>query len=285
MVSKEESESPDIKQKRKHVRLSTRNLKDLKVAIRNEGLSAVANGIMLKDISIGGVGLTVPDAREIISTGTVLEFAVLLPNQDICWLSGSVVNVGEDICGVQFHENCEQKKLSRHILEMERELRGYERWGGDSRTHSTLSLDILESVWKDVPVPEGKKILFISTVDAVPSFITEKYEVMKATEAGQVKAFKPDLVLMDVNNLSFNAYRDFQTIERQPLLMETPVLVSIDNDRDASHITVRVSSGANTSFSMPEKRFEKEVPNILNVLLSKYEREKNAESGLRDRLV
>lgn len=286
-ISDQESESPDFIKKRKHVRLPAQDSRALKIAIRNEGLSAVANLISLRDISVGGVGLTVPDAPNLISTGIDLDFAILLPNEDICWLAGTVVNVGDDRCGIQFHEDFEQKKLSRYILQIERELRGYERWGEDSG-HSALSKLILEAVWGGAAAPEGKKLLIISTDDGPPSFLTGKYELKMVREVKDAKPFQPDLIIMDSDSLSFNVYRQYEIMKRDPLIGETPVFIFLDSGHEARHIDIKVRSGDSISCSIPVRRFETEMQNIVNVLLNKYEMKKSKiQSGprMRDRYV
>ncbi len=258
-------------QQRKHIRLSAHNAKSLKIALRNKALSAISKKVRLRDISIGGVGLHIPDAQTIISEAIYMEFAILLPNEEICWLAGKVVYVNGDICGIQFREDFEQKKLSRHILQIERELRGYEKWGG-GRGHTALSLDILEAVWGEAAAPEGKKILFVSSAGEPPSFFTGGYEIKVLRELGEWKKFYPDLVFVDSDNLTFGAYLQFQDMERHPLIRETPVFIFTNSDHEARYFTVKVSSGESFSCSMPKERFKKEIPGIMNLLLSKYGR-------------
>ncbi len=278
VAPRQEPESSRKREKRKYVRLSVKNPK-LKFAVRHEGLGASAKKIGLKDISIGGLGLTVPDARTVVSTGMVLEFAVLLPSQEICWLTGSVVYVGKDSCGVQFREDYEQRKLSRYILELERELRGYEKWEMETRGDNALNLLILESVWNDVPPPEDKKILFISAAGKRPAFIAEQYAVLQTAKLDNAETFSPDLVLVDADTLSPVSYRDPREIERHPAVMEASVFMSIASVREGIRFTVRTSAGGNTSFSVPKERFEKEAPNILNILLKKYQRTRTTKAA------
>lgn len=267
MAEKKESRA----QQRNFLRVSVPGSK-LKIAFKNELFRGknIAERIRIKDISIGGLGLIIPDAGNIVERGSVFEFVLLLPNGEICWLTGTATYVRDDICGVQLHEDAsEQKKISQYVLQREREICGRMGWKEDPEVKNALGEKILDAIWKGGNTDGKRKILFVSAAGETPSILEEANEVKMVKAVGEGGMFSPDLVFVDSSNLTFSTYHELEELEKHPVIRKSPVFVFVAEDHGMNHITIRTSSGDNLSCSMPKGRYKTEMPHILNALLSR----------------
>jgi CheY-like chemotaxis protein len=111
--------------KRKYLRLPPSLQKPIAVVFRKEGLDHLASRTKVTDISIGGLGLDIPDAESIFQHGMLIERIELsLPEEDTCVVSGTVVFLQGRKCGIEFVHQIESQisKISRYIFKREIEL-------------------------------------------------------------------------------------------------------------------------------------------------------------------
>lgn len=270
-----------MEQKRRYIRLVGPDGRLLKIAIKNEALRALADRIRIRDISIGGISMTVPGAGNAVFSGMSLDLAILLPTQEICWLTGTIVHVTEDVCHIRFEEDFyEQKKLSRYMLHREREIIGYANWK-DKPAEGSLGEDILDGIWREES--EGQtgrektgreKILVLSTAGGAFSFLEEGYDLMTVADAGLAGEFRHDLILVDSDNLTLGSSGGIEDWSH-PVIEETPVVVSVAGQREINFIAIRTRRpSGRISYSMAATRFRTEMPGILAALLMKYGRNK-----------
>ncbi len=257
--------------RRNYIRVPVPVSRPLKVAIKNRALRAVAKGIRIIDISMGGALLSVPYAENIIQAGSTLEFAILLPAEEVCWLSGRIVNVADNTCGVQFdHDSAEQKKISHYVMQREREISGYTKWGKDLEVNNSLAENLLGALW-GAGDTAGKKVLFVSASADTPQFLQKKYEVKTVGGVEEAGTFAADLILVDSDNLPFNSYSEFENPSGHPAARKAPVLVVAGSDHEVSYVAI-TAGARHLSFSMPKGRYMEELPHILDALMSKYGR-------------
>lgn len=271
-----------MQQRRRYIRLEGPGGAALKMVIKNAALRALAGRIRIRDISIGGISMTVPGAENVVFAGMPLELTILPPKEELCWLTGSVVRVEGDICRVRFEEDFyEQKKLSRYVLQREREISGYLDWGSAQEEAGGLGEDILNGIWRDQKQkPERKKILVLSTAGGAFAFLEDRYDLMTVADVSEARQFGAGLLLVDTNNL----IPGFSSVAKDPghPLMEPPVHVFVEGRREINFITIRTRRPEDQiSYSMSADRFRAEFPEIIAAL---FIRDRGAEeAGEKDK--
>ncbi|MDA8172490.1 MAG: PilZ domain-containing protein [Nitrospiraceae bacterium] len=260
--------------RREYIRVPVPVSRPLKIAVKNKAFRAVAKRIKIIDISLGGVLLSVPYAENLIQPGAAIDFAILLPGDEICWLTGRAVNVADNTCGVQFVKDAvEQRKISHYVMQREREIGGYTKWGKDFDAEGILAEEILEAIWKEAEPGERKMVLFVSTAAEIPSLPEDRYEVKAVRGPEEARMFNPALIIVDSNNLPFSSYSAFEQLERIPSIRKAPVVVVVSSDHEVSSISIKAGS-AHLTFSMPNARCRQEMPNIVDALLNRHKRDR-----------
>lgn len=103
---------------RKRVRIESTPEEPITVSFRQPELKEMKSRIKVRDISVNGLGLTVPLGSRAIKEGLVIEgMEIRLPGAIKCVFSGRVVYKKLGHCGVEFVDSspAEQRKLQAFI--------------------------------------------------------------------------------------------------------------------------------------------------------------------------
>ncbi len=110
---------------RKSLRLVPSPENPIKIVFGRKELQKLSSKIKLVDISVGGIGLELPDAKSILKVGMLIEYIELsIPGEGKCTLSGKVILVQGEKCGIEFLQidEYEIRKIARYIFKREREI-------------------------------------------------------------------------------------------------------------------------------------------------------------------
>ena len=110
--------------KRESLRLGPSQGDPLKVIFKQDKLQKLSSQIKVLDISLGGIGLQIPDAKSKIRIGMYIEMEVPIPEEEVCVLSGRVTFVKGDKCGINFVQSRDREidKIARYLFNREREI-------------------------------------------------------------------------------------------------------------------------------------------------------------------
>lgn len=232
---------------RKYLRINVPS-GEIKVIFYDEPLRSFSNYVEIKDISIGGMGMELPDVNLILKVGMIFRrFSLFIPDEEKCVVSGIIRCVKKNNFGIEFIEikDFELRKLIRFINNKEHEQKKKEESDIASEECLKSSENAADAEHGECPAPTETawRILVVDDCGPVQSeykeFLTEKGLFVLQARDG-VEAVKialeavPDLIIMDLHMPNLNGHETTRILKNHTKTKDIPILMfTTEREKDA----------------------------------------------------